>query len=158
MPDSLAQPAAVSIEAEPPLGQPSPKPLLFWAGAWWQGNPIAYTDLPHFPDRQERLNRRNSNRFIASVEFRLALKRARRLWILDQYFDRDCGAEPLAESLQDATVRDLRINGMDSVEPDYVREMEEFFTKILSDTARGAYQPVAAWRNALPTTPQFPPA
>lgn len=125
------------------------RPSLLWPSAWWPSEIISSKDLGEFPNQSERAQRRDARRTIGSVEFRSALKGAARLWILDPHFDGPSGVAPLAEALLDATIQELKINGMRSMSKQDVVENTELFREILTDAARGGLIPEVQWRNTL---------
>jgi hypothetical protein len=124
-------------------------PSLFWPASWWTGQSIPSSDLIQFPNQAERAQRRSPKRLLASVEFRLALRTARRLWILDPYFDGESGTVPLAEALWDSSIRELRINGMGSITQSQVQEEINYLQEILKHRVGHGVIPDVEWRNTL---------
>lgn len=107
-------------------------------------------DLQHFPIKVERAQRRGLIKKIASVEFRRRLVSAQKLWILDNYFDQFNGIPALEDALETASnLGELRINGWDGVDSEYVKDKVEYLKELILEANGGRIVPTVEWRNTL---------
>jgi hypothetical protein len=125
------------------------QPVLMWPNAWWSGQAIPSEDLRQFPGISERAERRGRRKNIYSVEFRLAVRRAWRLLILDPYFDALIGADPIEAFITGTSLKELRINGMRDVTEEEARRRVIDFRKILSQSQMKTSVPDVQWQDTL---------
>lgn len=150
MPKFLEAPETIAEDKVPVVTLP-PKVLL-WPAAWWgdHDKPDIEADLTIFPERHDRYGRREGKMSVASLEFRLALRGARRLWILDPHFDIRFGIRPLQISLVGTGIEQLLINGgKGGIQPGEARQAEAGLRAILSDNLGGKTAPLVEWRDDL---------
>jgi hypothetical protein len=130
-----------SISADLPI------PVIRWPAGWWSGNKQPYADRDSFPPIEDLRYRKKESMVLASIDFRLALRSAKRLWILDNYFDDKYGADFLADALLDSRLEELRIIGMTNINESQAKQRLEDLLEILELNAEG-YVPVVEWRQS----------
>jgi hypothetical protein len=125
-------------------------PVLRWPAHWWESEGSPRDDSPSFPLRDELNYRGYEGGRLASVEFYKALKPARRLLVIDNYFDREHGLEPLCSFLETRTLALVRILSPEIADADIANMRDELFQYLRASLPRDVV-PDVQWRNRIAT-------
>jgi hypothetical protein len=138
-------PAAVSLNIEETPIAPPRVPTLRWPVHWWASELPPASDAPRFPLKHELAYRDSDEGRLASVEFRSALREARRLLIMDQHFDRRDGHNPLCQLLDTKSLAEVKILTKASSTVDVSGMRDELF-ELLSVALPNHVTPDVQWR------------